>query len=849
METQQEEQVTYHKQFDVKSLDSDGQHIVYEQGGHLHLFNPETNEGNSIAIFVSGDMNFSIPRWEEIRGAGLQNPSISPSGKRAIFEYRGEIVSFPAKEGSWYNLTNKSGVADRSPVWSPKGDKIAWFSDESGEYQLTLADQYGDIEKTYPLKNPTFYFRPSWSPDGKMIAYTDTDFNVWVLELGTGAVTKIDSDLYAHPNRTMNPQWSPDSKWIAYVKQQKSHFKGLYLHSIESGITTQISDPLADIISPVWDASGKYIYALASTDYGLNSGWLDMSSYDPQVNRSLYAVLLSKEISAPTIPKSDNEKVEEKEEKEDDDNGDQKETAEKEKDIVVDLDGIAERFVALSLESGNYIGLAEGPENHVFVWESKTNQPGATVHDYDLNENEAKEFATGVVNMVVSQDRKNALIRKGSSWMIVATSSPVKGSDGALKMDAHIKVDPRQEYHQIFKEGWRYMRDFLYVSNVHGAPWNDVYEWYAPWVDYVRHRSDLNYVVDILSGEVAIGHSYVSGGDMPDLDFVPTGLLGCDLETDGNYYRIAKIYDGEKWNPNLVGPLSVQGLEIAEGDYLFAINGQDLTSDMNPYALLEHSADKTIRIKVGKTADPSMGKMVFIRPVRSENQLRTYDWIESNRKKVDELSGGKLGYVYVPNTGGRGFQFFNRYYFSQQDKKGVVIDERNNGGGSAADYMIDIMNRKLFGFFNSKASTNRPWTTPMAGIWGPKVMIINERAGSGGDLLPYMFKEAAIGPLVGTRTWGGLVGTWDTPRFIDGGRMVAPRGGFYDVNGEWAVEGEGVAPDLEVIQDPQKVMNGGDPQLEAAVKVALDLLKDNEFQLKPEPPAPVRWKRPEGFRN
>jgi tricorn protease len=384
---------------------------------------------------------------------------------------------------------------------------------------------------------------------------------------------------------------------------------------------------------------------------------------------------------------------------------------------------------------------------------------------------------------------------------------------------------------------------------VHGAPWDDIYKWYSPWIDHVRHRTDLNYVVDIMSGEVAVGHSYVSGGDFPDLYFVPIGLLGCDFKINNGKYQIAKIYNGERWNPNTRAPLAQPGINVNEGDYILSINGKKLTSNNNIYEYLEQTSEREINITISSSANGNNPRTVLVKPVRNERSLRSIEWVEKNRRKVDELSNGKLAYVYVPNTGGGGFTSFNRYYFSQQDKKGAVIDERNNGGGSAADYMIDVMARELFGYFNSKANDNRPWTTPMAGIWGPKVMIINERAGSGGDLLPYMFKMKDLGPLIGTRTWGGLVGTWDTPRFIDGGRMVAPRGGFYDVNGNWAVEGEGVAPDIEVIQHPKETTKGNDPQLERAVEEALKLLRGNEFELKPEPKAPVRWKRPDGYKN
>lgn len=834
--TQALRQLTFHKDFDVKSLDAGPGGIVYEQGSYLHLLDPATGATKQLEIEVLGDMNFARPRWEDVSAGALSNPQISPSGKRAIFEYRGEIFSVPKEEGDWRNLTQSPGIADRSPAWSPKGDRIAWFSDADGEYKLVLADQLGDVQKTIALPNPTFYFRPDWSPNGKYIAYTDTDYNIWYVDIETGAAKKVDTDRYAHPNRDMNPVWSPDSKWIAYARQLETHFKAIFAYHIDTGKRHQLTDGMADAITPVWDEKGKYLYFLASTDYGLNSGWLDMSSYDPDVSRNLYLIVLDDTTPSPFMWKTGDESAgaEKKDEKK-----------EEEVKVTIEPEGISNRILAVDIPARNYTGLLAGPAGSVFIQESVPNENGQQLHKYELEKQEKSEFMSGVQAAVTSADRKSMLVRSGG-WSIVDTKSKPKNGDGKLSMNLRIKIDPQAEYQQIFKEGWRYMRDFLYVENVHGAPWDEVWSWYSPWINDVRHRTDLNYVLDILSGEVAVGHSYVRGGDMPDVERVGIGLLGADYSLENGRYRIRKIYTGESWNPNLQGPLAMPGLEVDAGDYLLAVNGRELTADQNIYSLFEETNNRQTVLTVNDQPTMDGARQITVKPTSSEYQLRTYDWIEGNRRKVDELSGGKLAYVYVPNTSGNGFSSFNRYYFAQQDRKGAIIDERNNGGGSAADYMIDIMNRQLFGFFNSAANDRRPWTTPMAGIWGPKVMIINERAGSGGDLLPYMFKAAKIGPLVGTRTWGGLVGTWDTPPFVDGGRFVAPRGGFYDVNGEWAVEGEGIAPDIEVIQDPKQVLEGHDPQLEAAVREAMRLLGENEFELKPEPPAPIRYRRPEG---
>ncbi|PRP67175.1 S41 family peptidase [Nonlabens agnitus] len=853
-QTKKETQVTFHKKFDVKSLDADDSRIVYEHGGHLNLLDPATGNMRIIPITVNADLNTSRERWEDASARDLNNATLSPNGMRALFEYRGEIFSVPKENGTWRNLSNAPGSAERSPVWSSQGNRIAWFSDASGEYELVIADQYGTIIKSISFNDPTFYFNPQWSPDGNHIAYTDTHYNIWITNVNSGKSVKADTDSYAHPNRAMNPVWSPDSQWIAYAKQQQSHFKAVYAYNISSKNIIQITDPLADAITPVWDESGKYLFTLASTNYGLNSGWLDMSSFDPSTTRSLYAIVLSSDGKAPNLPESDEETIEgvveekKKEKKEREKKGFDAATDEPAKiNVVIDENGIFDRIVAMSLPDRNYIALAKAEQGNVFVMEQIQNTDGFKLHLYDTKKQEATEFTTGIQGLQTSYDGKHVLINHGNSYSINATKAPIKSGDGKIDTNVKVKIDPRAEYRQIFKEGWRYMRDFLYVDNVHGAPWDDIYKWYSPWIKDVRHRTDLNYVVDIMSGEVAIGHSYVSGGDLPDTKRIPVGLLGADLEVQNNRYRISKIYNGERWNPDMQSPLGLPGINVKEGSYLISINGKELTADLNPYQLLEQTAGREIMIEVSDNANGTASKRVLVKPISSDRGLRYIDWVEGNRRKVDELSGGKLAYVYIPNTSQPGFTSFNRYLFSQQDKKGIVLDERNNGGGSAADYMIDILKREPFGYFNSKANDNRPWTTPMAGIFGPKVMIINERAGSGGDLLPYMFKQQNLGPLVGTRTWGGLVGTWDTPPFIDGGRMVAPRGGFYDLNGEWAVEGEGVAPDIEVTQKPILTSQGQDPQLERAVEEALKLLPSQEFKFKPEPAAPVRWKRPEGY--
>jgi tricorn protease len=849
-QTGEEQQLTFHADFDVKSLGAGYGVVVYEQAGYLHELNPATGATRQLEIRVAGDLNWARPRWEEVPAARLRDPRLSPTGKRAIFEYRGDLFTVPADDGSWRNITRSPGVADRHAVWSPDGEKIAWFSDEGGEYGLVVADQDGSDPRRIEIPDPTFFFVPTWSPDGTRLAFTTTDYRLMIVDLESGALTHVDTDRYAHPQRSIDQVWSPDSRWVAYARRLDNQLRAIFVHDARSGETRQLTDGMADAVSPAWDASGKYLYFLASTDYGLNTGWLDMTRYDRPVTRGLYVALLKEDEPSPFLPKSDEETGEGEEESEEGrpSRGARNQSRDAEPpEVVIDFEGIAGRIVdAPNLPLRNYLGLLAGPEGRIFVAEAIPNERGFTLQRYTLKDAEAESFLEGVNEATASHDRKKLLYRSGESWIIVdAGGAPPRNREGRLALGGmRIRVEPRAEWAQMLRDGWRFMRDFLYVDNVHGAPWDEVWEWYSPWLEDVNHRSDFNHLLDMLSGEVAVGHSYVRGGDYPELTQPRTGLLGIDLEEANGFYRITSIYSGEDWTPGLQGPLAVPGMNVNEGDYLLAIDGHELRAPTNPYLLLEGTAGRTITVTVNGRPNLDGAREIFVEPVSSERQLRTWAWVVQNQRKVDEMSGGRLAYVWLPNTGGGGYSYFNRMYFAQQDRQGAVIDERNNGGGSAADYIVEVLARELTGYFNSRAGDRKPFTQPMAGLWGPKVMVINERAGSGGDLLPYLFRFKEVGPLVGTKTWGGLVGTWDTPPLLDGGRFVAPRGGFFDVNGEWAVEGEGVAPDIEVRNDPRPVIEGRDPQLEAAVHEALRLLETEAIELKPEPAPPVRWRRP-----
>ena len=847
--TGQERQITFHTDFDVMSLDAGHGVVVYEQGGYLHEVDPQSGRTRRLEIRAAGDQNWARSRWADIPPAALNDARLSPTGKRAVFEYRGDLFTVPTGEGSWRNITASPGVADRHAVWSPDGAHVAWFSDASGEYALMIADQDGGNARTVEISEPSFYFVPTWSPDGSKIAFTDTDYRVLVLDVGSGALQHVDTDRYAHPDRTMNPVWSPDSRWIAYARRLDTQLRAIFVYDTQAETTHQVTDGMADAITPVWDAAGEHLYFLASTDFGLNTGWLDMTSYDRPVTRALYVAILDEGGVSPFIPRSGEETGPEGEGGAPGDGAARAPASSGPEPVEIDFDGIADRIVAApGLPLRDYTGLVAGPSGHVFVLERIPNEAGMTLLRYSVEEQDASEYASNVAVATTSEDRAHILLRGGSAWSVTDTrGAPPAAGSGRLSLDGlRVRIEPKAEWAQMLRDGWRFMRDFLYVDNQHGAPWDDVWSWYSSWLPDVEHRSDFNQLLDMLSAEIAVGHSYVRGGDYPDVNDPKTGLLGADLSEIDGFYRIDRIYSGEQWNPDLRGPLSHPGLGVREGDWLVAIEGHPLRAPTNPFELLEGTAGRTIRITVNDRPSLEGGRDALVEPVASEGQLRSWAWIEGNRKRVDELSGGRLAYAYIPNTGQGGYTYFNRMYFAQQDRQGAVIDERNNGGGSAADYIIDILDRDLTGYFNSRAGDRKPWTQPMAGIFGPKVMIINERAGSGGDLMPYLFRFREVGPLVGMKTWGGLVGTWDTPPLIDGGRFVAPRGGFFDVHGAWAVEAEGVAPDLEVMNTPAEVAAGGDPQLEAAVAEALRLLETQAVELKPEPAAPVRYRRPGG---
>jgi len=865
-------QVTRFADFDVKAMDAGAGTVVFEQAGYVHELDPKSGKTRVVEITAAGDFPWMMPRWADVT-ARMTNIGLSPTGKRVVMEARGEIFTVPAEKGDVRNLTRSSGSAERQPAWSPDGKYVSYFSDKSGEYKLMIEAQDGlTPPREIALEKPTFYYTPSWSPDSKKLLYTDTKLNVWVLDVETGKAKVVGRDPWMVPQRTLHPAWSPDSKWVAYASRLQSLYRAIFVSNVDTGETKPVTDGLADTMYPVWDASGKYLWFLASTDFGLRSQWLDMTSYDREETFGLYVAVLKKGEPSPLLPESDEDKgiqaaparpspaLEGQEGGEQAGGAGAKPPA-KPVTVQIDFDGLQGRILSIpGVPERQYSLLQAGVAGTIFYLEAPAG-PGAgggTLHRYRLSERKAAQFASGVAEYDVTADGKKLLYRTGGGpgggaagpgaggggvnlLLVDADRNPPQAGQGRLSVSLRMYLEPKEEFRQIFNEGWRLQRDYLYVPTMHGSDWPTMKQMYGALLPYAMHRADLNYLLDNMGAEIAIGHSYVRGGEMPEVPPSPGGLLGADFVVESGRYKITRIYDNESWNPDLRAPLAAPGVDVNVGDFIVAINGVELRAPDNIYRLLDGTANRQTVLSVNAKPVLEGARQVTVVPVASEQALRTRAWVEHNRRLVDKLSGGKLAYVYVPNTGQPGYTSFNRYYFAQQDKQGAIIDERYNGGGSAADYIIDVLQRDFDGYFNNVAGDRYPFTSPSAGIWGPKVMIVNEMAGSGGDLMPYMFQRRKVGTLVGKRTWGGLVHTADTPPFIDGGSMIAPRGGFFTRDGKWAVENEGTAPDLDVENWPKDVVAGKDPQLERAVEEALRLLKEKPVNRMTNEPAPPTW--------
>ncbi|MGC1485479.1 MAG: PDZ domain-containing protein [Candidatus Acidiferrum sp.] len=856
--TKSVKQVLENSGLDLKSLSAGPDALVYEQFGGIYTFDPKAGKPSKVNIRIAGDSPATRPHYEKAADK-IQNAAISPTGVRAVFEARGEILTVPAEKGDIRNLTRTTAVAERDPAWSPDGKSIAFFSDESGEYALHIVDQsgLGTVKKINLGNPPSYFYSPTWSPDSKKIAYTDKRLNLWYVDVDKDTPVKVTSDRYEDPTSTISESWSPDSKWLTYAKFLENHMRTVFVYSLEAGKESQITDGTSDARYPVFDKNGKSLYFAASTDLGLSIGWLDLSSYQHPVLRSIYAVVLKKGDPSPVEPQSDEEKAAsdekgkdaEKDKAKEADKGSAKgKEGEKKEEVkvTIDLDGIGQRIVAMPIKPANYVGIDVGKTGVLFLSEvpdvPRLAEPTLiSVSKFDLSTRKTEPFLGGVSSFAVSANGEKTLYRQGpgrsAPWFIAPTAVVPKPGDGALHLDAmEVYTDPRAEWSQMYHEVWRIERDFFYDPNHHGLNLAAAERKYAPYLKGAGGREDVNHLFNEMLGELTIGHMFIRGGDVPQPKRVKGGLLGADYKVENGRYRFARIFNGENWNPELRAPLTQPGVDVKVGDYLLEVNGREVRPPMDVYSYFENTAGTQIKIKVGPNADGKDAREVTVVPLASEFELRNLAWEEDNRRKVDEMSGGKVAYVHVPDTANGGFTNFNRYYFAQVGKQAAVIDERYNHGGEIADYIIDLLKRPLRNCDITREGGE--FCSPLAQIYGPKTMIINEMSGSGGDALPWMFKQDKVGPLVGTRTWGGLVGIYNYPPLMDGGSVTAPRVAIFGLHGEWEVENHGIAPDIEVENDPASVAAGHDPQLERAVQETLEALKAHPVVIPEHPPYP-----------
>ena len=830
------EQITSLEKTDVKWLGQGGGQLVIEHDGYLHLLNPETKVLTKLSIEIVADFPWAEEQWETVSNRASA-VSLSATGKRVLMEARGEIFTVPTEFGDSRNITNSSGTADRRPIWSPKGDEIAWFSDEGGDkYRIYITKQDGiSGKRSYDIGESKLGWEPTWSPDGKHIAFVDDDVRIRVLNLENGNIITADVGGNNLERGRTGITWSPDSKMLAYSKSASNNFRRIMIWNSETNQVTQMTNDLADATAPTWDADMTHFYFLASTDVALGSSWANTSSMMADPSYAAYVVVLQEDVDSPFIPRSDEEESEATEDPKEDD-AKKEEPSEEDTGIRIDFENIDRRTIALPLPTANYVSTAQGPKGSFFLAERKPGEFTLTLHKFSLKEREAKEFMTGVRQFSISPDGKKIIMQAGPRWTVANTSGPSGKGGKAVRVDLKMKLNRLEEWQQMFKEAWRYEQDYFYDPGMHGRDWNMVYERYAPLVPHVRHRADLNYIFDMMNGELSVGHSFVGGGDYPSVDRSQMGLLGADLVLNKNRWQIERIYTTESWNPRLTSPLDRPNIKVKEGYYLVGVNGRELTADMSPFQLLDGTAGVQTLIHVNDEPSFEGSWTETVEPIRSENALRQRAWVEDNRRRVDELSNGRLGYVWVPNTGGPGYVSFNRYFFAQQDKEGAVIDERFNGGGLLDDYMVDLMTRSLRAGLTNEVPNGQAFSLP-GGILGPKVLLINELAGSGGDFFPWAFRQQNAGQLIGMRTWGGLVKSSTHYAMIDGGSLTAPDNAVFDpINNVFVAENEGVAPDIEVRQDAKALAEGRDPQLERAVQEVLKLVDANPAKKVTPPP-------------
>ncbi|WP_343487113.1 PDZ domain-containing protein [Allomuricauda sp. d1] len=840
IQSKEVEKHTDYNDFPVINPKAHNNSIIYEQAGTLHIFDSASGSDKKLTLNIATDLLELRERY--VSGQQyVRSGNISPSGARVVLDFRGDIVTIPSKKGDVNNLTQTPGTHEKFPAWSPDGKSIAYFSDASGEYALHVQNtKNGDTEKI-TLDGTGFYGNIHWSPDSKKVGYVDNGRNLYVTNVTTSKTTKIDQDERFVPGdlRDLFSDWSFDSNWVAYTKIIDTNFEKAFLYSLSENKSYELTDGLSNVTNPVFDPSGKHLYLTASTDAGPLVNWFDQSSIDKPLSNSVYVITLQKDVVSPLKRENDEEKGEEKKEDSDND-ASTKNDKPATKTLKIDWSGLQNRMQALPIEAGLYSNLNAVNEGELHYLSSSQDGSESTLYKFTFEDRKAEELLPLNYYEVASGGKK-MFYNSDGSWFVSDLGK--KSEDGPLKLGSiSIKIDPRAEWSNIFNEAWRVNRDYFYDPGMHGVDWNAMKAKYEPLIAHASSKADVYRVMRWMFSELAVGHHrFGSDGDeLNDPKSIPGGLLGADYKVSNDRYQITKIYGGLNWTPDLKSPLTEPGVAVAVGDYIISVNGKNVSGADNLYQFFENTANTLVNLKVSSNPDGSNSRTYQVTPLETEWAIRNRDWVEGNMKKVHEATDGQVAYVYVPNTANAGFEYFKRYFFPQANKKAIIIDERYNGGGYLADYYIDILKRPVQAYWNFRYG--KDLKSPSASIQGPKVMLIDETAGSGGDYLPWMFRKFNMGTLVGKRTWGGLVGVLGYPEFIDGGVVTAPNVAFYNENG-FRIENEGVPPDVEVEQWPELVIEGQDPQLEKAIEIVLKQLEENPTKTMKTPPYPDKTKQ------
>lgn len=846
LDTKKTKKITDHTDYDVKWPGLGPESIVYENGGYLYVLDLKTEKTKKISVQIPDDKALTRPEFISVKDY-ISEYALSADGKRALFAARGEIFTVPAEKGNTRNLSNASGIREKNPIWSPDRKWIAYMSDRTGEDELYIIPQDGKgEEQRITTDGHCFRFAPLWSPDSKKLLFADKDLKLYYVDIGDKKVIPVDS---TKNWEITEYSWSPDNKWIAYAKPAKNMFYSIFLYSLEDKKIYRVTEDFTNDSSPIFDPEGKYLYFLSDRDFNAELGHFEPSFTYNKMTR-IYVVTLQADSLSPFAPQSDEtESLEESLKRKEKEKKEREEIKEKVIEHVgIDIPGIEKRIVAVPTDPGNYYGLRAGKEKIFYLsspnWTLTGGKPGpnADLHLYDLKERKDQVLLSPVDGYDLSFDGEKIIYKSGEQYGIIdAKPGSAKVGDGALKLDQmQMRLERKEEWKQIFNEAWRLERDFFYAPNMHGVDWNLMHQRYGELLPYVAHRADLNYIIGEMIGELCCSHTYVSGGDKPKVELVKTGLLGIDWEPDvsSKFYRIKKIYPGENWKENLRSPLTEPGVDVKEGEYIVAVDNKILQYPAEPYSLFENTVGKTVTLKVNSKPSLDGAREVTVKPIENEYNLRYRYWVDENRRKVDEATNGRVGYIFIPDMGGGGLNEFAESYFPQLKKEGLIVDVRYNGGGFVSWMILERLRRMVVGMGCSRNGAD--YTYPEGALFGPMVCILNQYSASDGDFFPYYFRENGLGPLIGKRTWGGVVGIRGFPPLVDNGYVTAPEFAPFDMKGEWVMENHGVDPDIEWDNLPNQVIQGHDPQLEKAIEVIIKKLEEESKKLPERPAYPVR---------